>query len=74
MPQKMCINGIDSEDPKLISNTFNDYFINVGKTLSSKISTVTNCPFTETSLIPNHSQSFFSRPIGVQEVINHINE
>ena len=74
MPQKMCINGIDSEDPKLISNTFNDYFINVGKTLSSKISIVTNCPFTETSLIPNHSQSFFLRPIGVQEVINHINE
>ena len=35
MPQKMCINGIDSEDPKLISNTFNDYFINVGKTLKA---------------------------------------
>ena len=44
------------------------------KTLSSKISIVTNCPFTETSLIPNHSQSFFLHPIGVQEVINHINE
>ena len=43
------------------------YFINVGKSLSSKISVVTNCPFTETSLIPNHSQSFFLRPIGVQK-------
>ena len=58
MPQKMCVNGIDSEDPKLISNAFTDYFINVGKSLSSKISLVTNCPLTETSLIPNHSQSF----------------
>ena len=74
MPQKMCINGIHSEDPKLISNAFDDYFINVGRSLSSKISVVTNCPFTETSLISNHSQSFFLRPIEVQEVINHINE
>ena len=74
MPQKMGVNGIDSEDPKLISNAFNGYFINVGKTLSSKISSVTNCPFTETSLIPNHAQYFFLHPIRVQEVINHINE
>ena len=74
MLQKLCVNGIDSEDPKLISNAFNDYFIHVGKSLSSKISFVTNCPFTEASLTPNHSQSFFLRPIGVQVVINHINE
>ena len=44
MPQKMCVNGIDPKDPKLISNAFKDYFINVGKSLSSKISVVTNSP------------------------------
>ena len=59
MPQKMCINGIDSGDSKLISNAFNEYFINVGKLLSTKIPVITNCPFTETSLISNHSQFFF---------------
>ena len=42
--------------------------------LSSKISLLANCPFTETSLIRNHSRSFFLHPIGVQEVINYINE
>ena len=74
MPQKMCVNEIDSENPKLISNAFKDYFINIEKALSSKISSVTNCLFTETSLIANHSQSFFFRPSGVQEVINPINK
>jgi len=56
-----------------VSNTFNDYFINVGVSLQNKIIPLTNCSFTNTSLIKNHnSSSFFLRPIGVAEVHNHI--
>jgi len=49
-----------------ISNTFNNYFINVGVSLQNKIIPVPNCSFTNTSLTKNcNSSSFFLRTIGV---------
>ena len=72
----MCINGKAVKDPKLISNAYNEYFVNVGNTLSKNIKkpAASDCTFTETSLIVNQSNSFFLRQIATLEVRNCINE
>ena len=58
---------------KLVYNSFNNYFINVGHSLTSKISSTMNCSFTDTSLIVNNnSNSFFLHPISVDEICKHI--
>ena len=66
----MCVDGQAIKDPKLISNAFNDYFVNVGKVLSKNIKKPADseCFFTETSLISNQSNSFFLRPIAPLEI------
>jgi len=74
IPQKICINCEIIQNPKAISNAFNDYFVNVENALSNKISAAIDCTFTVTSLIVNiPRRSFFLRPIAELEVLNHIN-
>ena len=58
--KNICVDGKRIYDQQEISNSFNNYFINVGHSLTSKISSAINCSFTDTSLIVNNnSNSFF---------------
>ena len=72
--EKISINGGFINEPKSICNAFNEYFVNVGNSLSNCIRIAANCQFTSTSLIENNfKNSFFLRPMGKTEVIKHIN-
>ena len=37
IPIPFCINRTDTKDAKIISNGFNEYFVNVGRMLDNKI-------------------------------------
>ena len=74
IPLEIHDNNEIVHDPKSISNAFNDYFVNVGYSLTNCIANAADCTFTETSfIIKNHINSFFLRPISGFEVLNHIN-
>ena len=37
MPSKLTVDNIDIYDPKLISEKFNDFFVNIGNNVEAKI-------------------------------------
>jgi len=67
------LDGISIHDPKSINSAFNEYFVNIGNSLSNNISAATDCTFNEVLLIPNQSRFLFLRPIAVKEVTKYIN-
>ena len=73
MPKQIIVNDNILENPKSISNAFNEYFVNIGNSLSRNIPNVTDRSFSITSLIStNPMNSFFLRPIAEKEVLDHI--
>ena len=71
--KNICVDRKRIYDQQEISKFFNNYFIKVGHSLTSKISSTINCFFTDTSLIVNNnSNSFLLRPISVHEIRKHI--
>ena len=73
--KNICVDGKRIYDQQEISNSFHNYFINVGHSLTNKISCIINCSFTDTDtslIVNNNSKSFFLRPISVDEILKHI--
>ena len=75
--KKAQINEIISNDkiidtPLELNNALNDHFATIGSTLAQKISKSSNKNPTPTSLIPNKQDSFFLRPITVEEVHDNL--
>ena len=60
-------------DPTAISNEFNDFFVNVGPNLASKIQS-TGKHFFNDYLNTAHEQSIFMRPIVEDEILKIINK
>ena len=57
---RFMINGSKIEDPSLIAEAFNNFFINIGQVLDKKISTTTTHP---TQFIPkNYTINIFLKP------------
>ena len=74
VPKEIHVKDEIIQNPKNVSNAFNECFVNVGSCLSNKISTATDCAFSATSLITiNAKNSFFLRPIAESEILRHIN-
>ena len=74
VPKQIHVKDEIIQNPKNVSNAFNEYFVNVGNCLSNKISAATDCAFSATSLITiNAKNSFFMRPIAESEILRHIN-
>ena len=74
VPKEIHVKDEIIQNPKNVSNAFNEYFVNVGNCLSNKISAATDCAFSATSLITiNAKNSFFMRPIAESEILRHIN-
>ena len=67
---QFLVNGILTENPKIIANKFNDFFTNIGPTLASQI------PQTNTSFRnffkEENMQSIFLKPVDTNEVIKII--
>ena len=59
IPNKLVRNNITYSNPKEIAEQFNEYFVNIGPTLASKIETINEDP---TRLIQRPSSSFFISP------------
>ena len=70
--QKLCINGENIHEPKLISNVFNDFFVNIDSFQAHSNLLSMDCSFTVTSLIFCSSKSLFLRPVAEVEIVNHI--
>lgn len=63
---KFCFNGGITSDPTIISNAFNNYFVNIGPTLSSKIPDQ-GSQF-KVYMPPRNKFSMFLRPVKQDEV------
>ena len=70
--------GLDDKaihKPELISNTFNNFFSDIGKNMASNISCSPNTSkFRPETFIPSNGSSFFLHPITVEEVTKHLND
>ena len=67
---EFIINNTHVSDPTAISNAFNDYFVNVGPTLASRISPT---PVDQTELPPLNPHTMFISDVTPTEVNNVIN-
>ena len=65
-------NGVNVTDPDVICNKFNEYFVNVGQSLASKIPNSVVSPLNYLSRI-NISDSFYFTPTCRNEIITIIN-
>ena len=66
------INGVETTDPSIISNTFNKYFVNVGPLLAESIPPSTSNPI---DYIRSPSvASMYARPVSELEVLNIIKD
>ena len=59
VPKEIHVNDEIIQNPKNVSNAFNEYFVNVGNCLSNEISAATDCAFSETSLITINAKKIF---------------
>ena len=66
------VNGILSSDPLVITNTLNDFFVNIGDSLASRINPVPTS--FESYLKLNHINSLALTPTDPDEIIKIINE
>ena len=61
-------------NPLQKSNYFNNYFVSLGENMANKIhQPSSSCPFTETSLLHSSPNSFFLKPISIEEVLIELN-
>ena len=71
MPSKLTIDNIDIFDPKIISEKFNDFFVNIGNNVEAKI------PQPKASFsvyLKNRvNNSMFVCPVDDKEVLNMLN-
>ena len=65
------INNQLCTDTEIIANSLNDYFINVGKNLDSKIPQSDVAPYA--FLTGNYPNSFFIAPVNESEVLKYLN-
>ena len=70
--KNICVDGKRIDDQQNIINSFNNHFIEVDHSLTSKISSTINCSFTDTSLTVNNNLKKVLRAIGVNEIRKHI--
>ena len=56
------------------SNNFIDYFVSLGENMANKIhQPSSSCPFTKTSLFHSSPNSFFLKPIFIEEILIELN-
>ena len=67
-PTSFCINNSYVTDRHIISEKFNNYFVNIGPTLASKIETSSDSP--TTYIKSNSIDSFFLKPTNKLEILN----
>ena len=71
--KQIIVNDNILENPKNISNAFNEHFVHIGNSLSRNTPDVIDRSFSITSLInTNPMNSFFLQPIAEKEVLNHM--
>ena len=72
MPSKLTVDNIDIYDPKLISEKFNDFFVNIGNNVEAKI------PQTKDSFLDYFKiyakNSIFVCPVDENEVFGMLNK
>ena len=66
IPEEMKINGTDINDPNIIADAFNDYFIQIGRTLANSIPPNNIDPLSY--LDPPNANSLFLTPATQSEV------
>ena len=71
-PSKLTIDNVDIFDPKIISEKFNDFFVNIGNKVEAKI------PKSKSSFLNflknRASNSMFVTPVDETEVFNMLNK
>ena len=70
IPECVTQQGRRLDDPTEITNAFNKYFVDIGKSIASNIENLTH--FTNTMPVMNHANSFFMAPTTEDEVRNTI--
>ena len=72
MPSKLTVDNIDIYDPKLISEKFNDFFVNIGNNVEAKI------PHSKDSFLVylnnRANNSMFVCPVDENEVFGMLNK
>ena len=72
MPSKLTVDNIDIYDPKLISEKFNDFFVNIGNNVEAKI------PLSKDSFLVylnnRANNSMFVCPVDENEVFGMLNK
>ena len=71
-PSKLTIDSVDTFDPKIISEKFNDFFVNIGNKVEAKIP---NSKSSFLNFLKNRaSNSMFVTPVDDIEVLNMLNK
>lgn len=67
----ISINGVETSDLNMITNSFNSYFVNVGPSLARSIQPSTTDPL---SYVENNSTSMYAMPVSQTEIENIIRD